>query len=68
MNEEGKMGQRTGHRRTTEASYPRLGHDEIPAEQDHGSAGIGSLHLCEREKVNNNRDGSEAGKSAELRT
>lgn len=69
MNEEkGKMQQKTGHRGPIEASYPRLGHDEIPVKQNHRSARIGSMHLCKREKIDNDRDGSEIGKSIRTRT
>ncbi len=68
MNEKGKMQQGKGHRGPIEASYPRLGHDEIPAEQDHRSAGIGSLYLCERQKIDNDRDSGEVGESAGTRT
>ena len=66
--EEGKTEQRMRHRETIEASYPRLGYDEISAEQNNRSAGISSLHLCEREKVNNDRDSSEISESAGTRT
>ena len=62
------MEQQTRYRIAAKAGYSRLGYDEISAEQDHGSTSIGSLHFCEREKVNNDRDSSEAGKSTGIRT
>lgn len=68
MNEEGKMQDKARHRRPIEASRPQFGDDEIPIEQDHRSAGIGSLYLCERKKIDNNRDGGEIGGSARTRT
>ena len=68
MNEEGKMQQGTGHRSPVEAGDPRLWHDEIPAEQDHRSAGIGSLNLCEWKKIDNNDHSGKVGKSAGTRT
>jgi len=66
--EEGKTQQRMRHRGPIKASYPRLGYDEIPAEQDHRSAGVHSLHLCEREKIDNNWDSSEISECAGTRT
>ena len=69
MNEEkGKTQQRTRHREPIEASYPQFGYDEIPAKQNNRSAGISSLYLYEREKINNYRDSSENSKSAGTRT
>ncbi len=68
MNEEGKMREKTGHRRPIEASHPRVGDDEIPVEQDHRSTGIGSLYLCERKKIDNDRNSGEIGGSAGTRT
>ena len=69
MNEEkGKTQQRTRYRGPIEAGYPKFGYDKIPAEQNNRSAGISSLHLCERKKINNYRDSSEDSKSAGTRT
>lgn len=69
MNEEkGKAQQRMRHREPIEACYPQFGHDEISAEQNDRSAGISSLHLCEREKIDNYRNSSKNSKSAGTRT
>ncbi len=68
MNEEGKTQQKTGHRGPIEASYPPIGDDEISAKQNHRSAGIGPLYLCERKKIDNDRDSGEVGGCVGTRT
>ena len=62
------MEQQARHRRTIATGDNQLRAEPLQVESNDRCPGVGSLYLCEWEKIDNNDHSDKVGKSAGIRT